>query len=645
MKERNSLNIGPSEAFTELERGVCAALETYSNVHRGSGHFSMVTTHLFEEARKVVLEYLGLSKRSYMVIFCSPRRARKLMELAGSGRYHSLSSHDIGLPLGIRALAVKKSALPDGVPFETGGGSARLVSPGWVIWAKPPGKFESGTPAIINTIAFAKALLMTKQFGKDIFKNGEATSLPASAILFRDLLDEYSGNKLLDELRLTLIGRDLRVPTAEGSNTFINLDNGASTPTFEPVWRVVCQTWRQPLSIQREIVQEARSICSGSLGAPVTDYDIVFTSNTTEAVNLAAESLGLESDPETEPVVLNTILEHNSNELPWRFLPGGSMVRLLVDDEGFVDMKELDRLLSSYNNLKEHGRKRIRMVTVTAASNVLGVFHDLTEIGRIVHTYGARFAVDAAQLVAHREINMQHSGIDYLFFSAHKMYAPFGSGALVAKKGLLKFSAEEMKEIQASGEENSSGIAALGKAMVLIQRAGFEAIRQEEEALTRHLIHGLNKIHGISMFGIKNTDSPRFAQKGGVVVFGFKKIVSFKVAKRLALLGGIGVRYGCHCAHMLIKSLARIPPKLEWIQGVIVILLPHFELPGVVRVSLGIENRKEEIDTLIRVLDQIAGKSADPTQQKDLKQKLNEFIRERISKVYDLPDRGFEKKP
>jgi hypothetical protein len=102
-----------AEAFTELERGVQAALETYSNVHRGSGHNSMVTTYLFEQARNIVLEYLGLDTDKYTAIFCTPRRAELLKAQLKPESYHSLSSQDIGLPLGVRALAVERMFCPN----------------------------------------------------------------------------------------------------------------------------------------------------------------------------------------------------------------------------------------------------------------------------------------------------------------------------------------------------------------------------------------------------------------------------------------------------------------------------------------------------------------------------------------------------
>ena len=252
-----------AEAFTKLERGVQAALETYSNVHRGSGHNSLVSTHLYEQAREIVLEYLGLDKARYTVIFCTPRRADLLKARLKPKNYQIVSSQDLGLPLGIRALAVDRKALPGGAPFQTGGGTARLVFPNWVIWARGADKFEAGTPAIVNVIAFARALRLTWQFGKDAFQDASGNKRTASDILYHDELEQYSGRELLAELRQTLIGRGVRVPTLEGDRPYINLDNGASTPTFTPIWDAVCQAWRQPGQVQREIAQEVKSICAG----------------------------------------------------------------------------------------------------------------------------------------------------------------------------------------------------------------------------------------------------------------------------------------------------------------------------------------------------------------------------------------------
>ena len=622
--------------FEELERGVHAALETYSNVHRGSGHYSMVTTQLFEQARDIVLDYLGLNRSKYVVIFCTPRRAEALKALLKPGSYKSVSSQDIGLSLGVRALAVSRKALPGGTPFQTGGGTTRLVSPGWVIWANAPDKFEAGTPAIVNIIAFAMALRLIRHFGNDAFRDATAKKMAATEILYHDELEEYSGRELMDELRKALIGRSVLVPTVEGTRPYINLDNGASTPTFTPVWNAVCQTWRQPGQIKQEIIQEVKSIIAGFLGAPLSAYDVIFTSNTTEAINLAAESLSSEPAQGTEPVVLNTILEHNSNDLPWRMVPHFSLIRLQVDAEGFVDLNKLDAVLCAYNKEKVHGKKRIGLVAVSGASNVLGVFNDLEEISRIVHHYGARLLVDAAQLVAHRKVEMERCGIDYLALSAHKVYAPFGTGALVVRKGLLNFSPAELELIQSSGEENAGGIAALGKALVFLQRIGLDLIREEEQALTGRALRGLAQIAGLRIYGIKDPDSPGFDRKGGVIVFTLKDMFSNVVAKKLAEQGGIGVRYGCHCSHILVKHLLNISPFLERFQRLIATLFRKVNFPGLARVSFGIENSDEDVETLIHVLDKIARKPR-PLPSKDLKQQMNEFVRVAVQRVYSQP--------
>jgi selenocysteine lyase/cysteine desulfurase len=622
-----------SEAFSELERAVHAALETYSNVHRGSGHNSLVTTHLYEQAREIVLEYLNLKKDKYVVIFCSPARAEALKAHLRPGSFQSVSSQDIGLPLGIRAMAVKRRSLPGGAPFQTGGGTTVLISPGWVIWANAPDKFEAGTPAIINVIAFAKALQLARQYGKDVFLDMPAGKLTASEILYHDELEKYSGKELLAELRKTLIGNGILVPTAEGNKRFINLDNAASTPTFTPVWNVVCQTWCQPGQVQEEIIREVKSVCAGVLGAPPANYDIIFTSNTTEAINLAAYSLGAEKEADTEPVILNTLLEHTSNDLPWRMIPRASLVRMRIDDEGFVNLNELETLLREYNLEGQHGKKRIRLMAVSGASNVLGVFNNLEEISRIVHRHGVRLLVDAAQLVAHRRVDMEQCGIDYLAFSAHKVYAPFGAGVLVARKGLPGFSPDKLKQIQSSGEENVGGIAALGKALLLLQRIGLDNIREEEQVLTRKALLGLSQIPDLKIYGIKDPDSPYFASKGGVIVFSMKEAFSNRVAQELAEKGGIGIRYGCHCAHILIKHLVGVGPALERFQRIMATIFPALRFPGLARISFGIGNTEDDIDELIRVLHKIRRRQGAPD-RKNVRQQIDDFVSAAARRVY-----------
>ncbi len=627
---------GLPEPFSELERGVLAGLETYSNVHRGSGHNSIVSTYLYEQARDIVLDYLGLSKSRYVVIFCSPGREAALKALLNPKNYLSLSGRDTGLPLGIRAMAVKKRALPKGNPFQSGGGTTKIVSTEWIVWADAPDRFEAGTPAIINVIAFVKALLLMRQYGKDIFLNKAPGNLPAHEILYHDELDNYSGRELLNMLRQTIIGRNVKIPTTLGPRPYIHLDNSASTPTFMPVWEAVRRTWRQSSTVQKEIIDEVRSLVAGFLGAPVSDYDIIFTANTTEAINLAAESLRNHTEPETEPVVLTTLLEHSSNDLPWRTVSHSPLLRLSIDHDGFVDLKQLSAILSGYNVEGRYGKKRIKLVAMSGASNVLGVVNDLAAVSRIVHEFGARMLVDGAQLVAHRKVDMEEWGIDFLAFSAHKLYAPFGVGVLLAGKDMLDFSSATMDLIRSSGEENTGGIAALGKAIVLLRRIGMDLIIKDEQALTAHALRGLAQIPGLTIYGISDPNSPQFAQKVGVIPFTLKGMISTRVARELAEQGGIGIRCGCHCAHILVQHLVGVPRSFEWVMRVIGTFFPWLSFPGVARVSIGIGNVESDIDILVQTLGRIVWKSSDSAirSKMDIRRQINDFAKAVATKVY-----------
>jgi cysteine desulfurase/selenocysteine lyase len=630
-------------ALAELERGVYAALETYANVHRGSGHSSMVSSQLYDHARDVAMDYMGLNPNKHIVIFCSSKGTSKLTSQLKPGSYKCLTSQNIGLPLGITAVGVEKKALPKGAPSECGGGTARLVAAGWIIWNHGPDKFEAGTPAIVNVIAFSKVLLLLKRYGKDTFKKLPLKDLSIDDLLYKDELENYFGLELMEQLRQTLIGRGLIVPTMEGKKLFVNLDNSASTRTFMPIWNTFRQALRLPEQRRQEVVREVKTICSEILGAPLEKYDIIFTRNTTESINLASESLIREQEKDIEPTVMISILEHSSNDLPWRVASNDSLVRLPVDEDGFVDIAELETHLREYNQEHKHGKKRIKVVAISGASNVLGTCNSIEKISPVVHKYGARFLVDGAQVVAHRRVEMEKDGIDYMAFSGHKVYAPFGTGVLVVKKGLLNYKPEELKEIQSSGEENIGGIAALGKALVLLGRIGLDVVHEEEQALTKRALQGLASIPSLRVFGIKDMDSQKFEHKIGVIVFETREILHNTLAKEMFRKGGIGVRYGCHCSHLLIKRLVGTTPILEQVQRLVLTVAPKTQLPGVVRVSLGMENTVADIDTLIQVLNKItktkgkaggAQKKAMALADTDFQKQLDDFSQAAIRGVY-----------
>jgi selenocysteine lyase/cysteine desulfurase len=629
-------------AFSKLDNSIYTALETYSNVHRGSGHYSIVTTHLYDKAREIILEYLGLDKKDYTVVFCTPMRADAFQKHLKEGHYIILNSQDIGLSLGVCAIAVQKKALPKGVPFQTGGGTAKLSSKDWVIWSSAPGKFEAGTPQIINVIAFSKALCIIKESGKESFNTDEYESSSVNDILYNDELSQYIGQELLDRLKLELIGYRKEVPTAYGTKPFINLDNAASTQTFKPVFRSYCMTLRAPSNLKEEVIEEVKNICSGFLNAPAKEYDILFTSNSTESINIAAQSFIKKEWGDEEPVVRGTIMEHTSNDLPWRMISDGSIERLNADENGFIDLKALETKLIQYNLQRESGRKRIKLIAVTGASNVLGTCNEIKAITRIAHKYDASVMVDAAQLVAHRQIDVKDLDIDYITFSAHKVYAPFGTGVLIAKKGILNFSEEEFSLIKQSGEDNAAGIASLGKMLLLMKRIGMDLILKEEKLLTMKALMALKGLQGVQVYGIKDPDSPEFNHKAGVIVFGHDKLYANKLAKQLALAGGVGIRFGCHCAHIMVKKLLNLNPPLERIQWTIQKLLPKMQLPGVARISIGLVNNESDIDGFIKTLKEITGKpdiSEDNLESavystEVVKEQITAFIKSVEKKVY-----------
>ena len=592
-----------------LEKSISEALRTYSNVHRGSGHKSMASTALFEEARHIVLDFLGYHPRKYQVVFCTPHQAEIMEKELSPGSYQILSSAFFGLAIGVRAVVARKGAFPGGSPPMSGGGTARLISTDWVIWEKAPARFEAGTPAVINVIAFARSLQLAKKYGDELFKDHLEQDATVKELLYKDRLDGLDGRDLLEGFRNTRIGLGLQVPTAQSLQNYINFDSSASTPTFDPVWDTYRSSLFADQSSGNRILDEVRTICSEFLGAPANDYEIIFTGNTTEGINLVAGSLAGEDAGDFQPVVVGTLMEHSSNDLPWRTVPNHALIRLPVDREGFIDIKDLADLLEDYNRKVKYGKQRIGLVAVSAASNVLGTCNNLKEISDIVHRFDARLLVDGAQLVAHRRVEIAGTGIDYFVFSAHKIYAPFGSGVLVARKGLLKYSPQDIGGIASSGNENLAGIAAMGKALHILGRIGMDLIEKEEHELIAMALSGMQRIPGMKIVGIREYDEGKLAQRVGVIPFTLGNMVSTSVGRKLALHSGIGVRTGCHCAHILVKHVLGVGPGLEKFQRIIQTMIPAMSFPGVVRVSLGIENTKEDIEVLLTGLKQISTKN------------------------------------
>ena len=296
-----------------------------------------------------------------------------------------------------------------------------------------------------------------------------------------------------------------------------------------------------------------------------------------------------------------------------------------------------------------------KLVAVSGCSNVLGSINDIGGIGRLAHTYGARILVDGAQLAAHRRVDVDSACIDYFVFSGHKMYAPFGSGGLIVRKSLLDFHESMVHEIERSGNANVVGIAAMGKAMKLLDSIGFDVVAEWEEALKSRLLEGLGNIPDVRVFGHHGSAPDKGLGTGPVVSFRMRETHHNLVTKQLAEKGGITVRNGCLCAHLLVKHLMKMSMAQRLLSNLSMIMFPEFTkkfLPGIVRMSFGIGNIREDVDRVIEQLAGVAGQRqplinrifarmnyASPVLPVTAEQKrIDAFVSDVVERVYQFSD-------
>ncbi len=427
----------------------------------------------------------------------------------------------------------------------------------------------------------------------------------------------------IDNIRKYVVGIDKKVMLHNGKKVnYINLDNAASTPTLQPILNKVNSFLEWYSSIHRgtgykskistKVYEQTREIVTNFVGSN-NDNVVVFVKNTTEAINKLSYRLGLTKND----IVITTIMEHHSNDLPWR--NKAKVLHSKVLDNGELDIKDLE------HKIKINAGK-VKLVTITGCSNVTGIVNDIHYIAALCHKYGSKIMVDAAQLIPHRKVNMKGNKkddyIDFIAFCGHKMYAPFGTGVLIAPKSVLikgepeyvgggtiisvtKYNTHwaDPPEKDEAGTPNVVGSVALAEAIKVLQEIGMRNIQKHENTLTDNLITELNSIKGITIYSPSNTKNS--IDKVGVISFNVKDIPHNLVASALAYEGGIGVRSGCFCAHPYVHSLLKISNK-DIVQFQKRFLLQDMkETPGMVRASFGIYNTINEIKTFIKMLKYI----------------------------------------
>lgn len=428
----------------------------------------------------------------------------------------------------------------------------------------------------------------------------------------------------IEDLPRLLVGADTIVPTLHGPERYINFDNAASTPTFFPIVEAVNEFLQWYSNVHRGTgfksqlsswaFEESRDIVADFIGADLSKHVVIFTKNTTEAINKLANRSGLNRDD----IVLTTLMEHHSNELPWRRV--GKVVHVGLNPDGTISKDDFQA------RLKEFG-SRIKMVAITGASNVTGYINDIDYFAAESHKVGAKILMDGAQLVPHRRVDMKPQDpncyLDYMVFSAHKMYAPFGVGVLVGDKQLFESSEpdtvgggvvdivtleeaywSDLPEKEEAGTPDIIGVVALAKAIRMFQAIGWESVIRHEAELTAFALTELKKIPQVTLYGDTNPDTA--ASRLGVVSFNIGDLPHALTAAILSYEGGIGVRSGCFCAHTYVKNLLQVGDEDDHRLQEQILSRDRTNIPGTVRASFGLYNTTEEIERLLKVVKRIA---------------------------------------
>ncbi len=319
--------------------------------------------------------------------------------------------------------------------------------------------------------------------------------------------------------------------------------------------------------------------------------EIIFVRGTTEAINLVAYSWGRSNVKEGD-IIVTTEYEHHSNIVPWQLLTqetGAKLEYIGMDDNGELILDDLDKYLAT---------GKVKLVTFSLMSNVLGTISDAETIISKCKEAGVLTLIDAAQAVPHMKVDVEKLGCDFFAFSGHKMLGPTGIGILWVRKSIL----ETMNPFQGGGDmirevhkyettwndlpykfeagtPNIADVVGFGAAIDYLSKIGMDNIRQHEIDLTTYAIEKLSSIKGLHIYGTKD-----ISKRGGVISFNFADVHPHDVAQIIDG-EGIAIRSGHHCAQVLMERL---------------------NVAATSRASFYIYNTKEEIDKLISSLNKVA---------------------------------------
>ncbi len=419
-------------------------------------------------------------------------------------------------------------------------------------------------------------------------------------------------------------GVDLPVPVLGGGTvTGINFDNAASTPPLKRVRDAVTAFADVYSSVHRgtgyksrmatDAYEQARELVADFLNVDRQSQVVIFVKGTTDALNrIAAEQARLDGRQ-----VLVTEMEHHADLLPWRHRSGHLMVGLTPD--GHIDLDAIEHALANSGG-------KIGLVAISGASNVTGFISPIHEVAELAHRHGALVSVDAAQLAPHRRLDIRTADdpghLDFVSFSGHKMYAPYGAGVLVAPRDFFAGTPEvmgggairivtwddtvwaDLPDREEAGSPNVIGAVALGVAIETLVELGFDDMLRHEAELGDHLLESLRGVPGVTVLGelVPNQGGERL----GLASFVIDGVHHGLAAAALSHEWGIAVRNGCFCANPYVFHLLKMNKEaVEKVEGE-VSADRRTALPGAVRASLAPYNNRAEVDRFADAVRQIA---------------------------------------
>ncbi|MFE3581248.1 aminotransferase class V-fold PLP-dependent enzyme [Streptomyces vinaceus] len=423
---------------------------------------------------------------------------------------------------------------------------------------------------------------------------------------------------------LPVLGRDVTVPLVTGGEvTYAALDYAASAPALQRVWDDVAAYAPYYGSVHRgagylsqlstDLFEQSRTTVAGFLDCRPSDQ-VIFTRSTTDSLNLLAAVL----PAGCQVFVFET--EHHASLLPW----GDAQVTYLNAPRTPAQAVEtLERALA------EREPYGPALVCVTGASNVTGELWPVKELAAAAHAHGARIVLDAAQLAPHHPVSVQELDVDWVAFSGHKLYAPFGSGVLAGRADWLQEAEPYLAGGGASrkvarradggvdvewhttaarheaGSPNVIGVYSIASACRALTEAGFEDLVARERHLIAKVREGLAEVPAVRILSLFGDEAPRV----GVISFVVDGWNSSHFAAALSAEYGIGVRDGLFCAHPLVRTLLGSEPQAQGECGAPE-AAPGERSLNAIRVSFGAGTPDEHVDRFVGAVKELVTSGA-----------------------------------